>query len=287
MSQDPVLNQKKTINCRGKIMDLSVPRIMGILNATPDSFFDGGKYDDTERALERAGRMLEEGADILDIGGVSTRPGAEPADTEEELIRVIPVIRKIRTAFPGAVISVDTYRAEVARLAVENGADMVNDISGGEMDEQMFTTVSRLRVPYVLLHMQGTPQNMQQNPVYGNVVRDVAAYFSEKITRLNLLGVNDIILDPGYGFGKTVEHNLTLLHYQQVYLHAFHLPVLAGLSRKSMIRKITGASPAGAMPGSLALHWQALQNGASLLRVHDVAETLQVVKLYREYQTIP
>lgn len=269
---------KTTINCRGRLLDLSTPRVMGILNLTPDSFFADSRHKITDELLLSCEKMLTDGADILDIGGVSTRPGAEEVGEEEELARVIPAIEAIAKRFPEAILSIDTYRAKVAIEAVGAGAGLVNDISAGRFDAQMYATVAQLQVPYILMHMQGAPATMQQNPQYNNVVLEVLDYLIAEVAKLRALGVNDIVLDPGFGFGKTVEHNFQLLQG----LHALEisgLPILAGLSRKSMICRSLNVKPADALNGTTALNTIALLKGAKILRVHDVKEALECVKL--------
>lgn len=278
-----MLHPATTINCKGRLLDLSEPLVMGILNVTPDSFFDGGRYTGRDEALRRVEQMLREGAAIIDLGGMSSRPGARIISEEEELERVLPVVEAVAARFPEAILSVDTIRARVAREAVEAGAHIVNDISAGRFDEDLFATVAKLQVPYVLMHMRGTPRDMQQNPEYEDVVREVLDFLIEKLGALRAAGVKDVIVDPGFGFGKTVQHNYQLLKN----LHAFRItgcPVLAGISRKSMICKVLGVSPAEALNGTTALHMVALQQGASILRAHDVAEARQVIRLWQEFK---
>ncbi|MDX1913695.1 MAG: dihydropteroate synthase [Saprospiraceae bacterium] len=261
-------------------MDLSRPVVMGILNVTPDSFYDGGRYAASVKYLEQAEKMLEEGAAILDIGGASSRPGAALVSEEEEKRRVIPALEAILKHFPDTVLSVDTWRAAVARAAVESGASIVNDISAGTMDAAMLDTVATLGVPYVLMHMQGTPDTMQQAPRYENVTLELLDFFIRKVEVLRSKGVKDILLDPGFGFGKTVAHNYVLLKELHVFAAVLGLPVLAGISRKSMIWKPLGISPAEALSGTAALHMVALQQGARVLRVHDVKEANEVIQLW-------
>ena len=251
---------------------------MGIINVTPDSFFDGGNYNNIDSALKQAAKHLEEGGDFLDIGGFSSRPGADDVTVEEELQRVIRPIEAIKKAFPNAIVSIDTFRAKVAAEAVAAGADIINDISAGEDDPDMFETVARLQVPYIIMHKKGSPKTMQQNPAYGNVVVEVAKYLSERVGKLNELGVNDIIIDPGFGFGKTVEHNYELLK-ELGHFKMFDIPLLVGFSRKSMINKILGTKPENALNGTTVLNTLALQKGAHILRVHDVKEAVEAVKL--------
>jgi len=257
----------------------STPLIMGILNVTPDSFFDGGKYVEKSHWLEQAKKMIDEGADIIDIGACSTRPGAPQPSETEELDRLIKVIKSVRKAHPQTLISVDTYRAIVAEQAVASGANIINDISGGTLDAKMFETVAKLNVPYVLMHIQGNPQTMQENPVYSDVVKEVLAFFEENLKKLNALGVKQVILDPGFGFGKTLEHNYELLKNLEK-LQAFNLPVLAGLSRKSMINKLLNISSKESINGTSILNTIAVQNGAKILRVHDVKEAVEVVQIH-------
>lgn len=261
-------------------MDLSEPRVMGIINVSPDSFYAGSKYREENTALQAAEKMISAGADILDIGGMSSRPGAAIIHLDDELERVLPPIKAIVRHFPEAIISIDTVRGEVARQAIAEGAAIVNDISAGKFDRQMFETVARLDVPYILMHMQGEPANMQANPTYTDVVRDILDFFIEKVGQLRALGVKDIILDPGFGFGKTVAHNYDLLNRMDAF-KVMDLPVLAGLSRKSMICKALEVDPAGALNGTTALHMAALLNGAEILRVHDVKEAKECIKLYQ------
>ena len=270
-----------TLNCKGQLLDLSRPVVMGILNITPDSFFDGGKYPDEASILQQAENMLREGASILDIGGASSRPGAAEVSESEEMLRILPAIEAIQKNFPNAIVSVDPWRAKVADAAVQAGASIVNDISAGNLDPKMIATVDELGVPYILMHMQGAPDTMQQKPHYEDVVTEVLDFFIKKIEVLHGLGVKDIVLDPGFGFGKTVEHNYTLLKNLHVFQNVLGLPVLAGLSRKSMICKPLGIKPAGALNGTTALHMVALQQGASILRVHDVREAMEVIKLWQ------
>lgn len=258
---------------------------MGILNVTPDSFFDGGHYNEADELLARAEKHLNEGADILDIGAVSTRPKAEEVSESEELSRLIPAVEMLRRKFPEAILSVDTFRSVVARKAIETGADMINDISGGTMDDHMFETIAELQVPYVLMHIQGTPQTMQENPTYTNVVQEVFDALLEKKTRLQNLGVHDIIIDPGFGFGKNVEHNFALLAHLERF-EILNCPILVGVSRKSMINRVLGTKPENALNGTTALNTLALERGASILRVHDVKEAVECVKLVEALNAI-
>ncbi|MCX6230029.1 MAG: dihydropteroate synthase [Bacteroidetes bacterium] len=252
--------------------------VMGILNITDDSFYDGGQHVTVTAALKHCAKMLDEGAAIIDIGASSTRPGAQLMSATEEAVKLLPVITAIRNEFPEAIISVDTYHASVAEMAVDNGAGIINDISGGEFDPGMFTTIARLKVPYVLMHIKGRPENMQQNPVYNNLMQEVMLYFSEKVNQLRALGVNDIIIDPGFGFGKTTEHNYELLQKLEVF-SMLELPVLVGFSRKSMINKVLKCKPEDALNGTTVLNTIALLKGANILRVHDVKEAVEAIKI--------
>jgi dihydropteroate synthase len=265
--------------CAGLSLDLSRPVIMGILNLTPDSFYDGGKFNSVENALLHAEKMVAEGAKIIDIGAVSTRPGAHQVSAEEEWSRMEAIIPLIKTNFPGIVLSVDTYRSEIAKKAIQAGAHIINDISGGTLDEKMFETVAELNVPYVLMHIKGTPETMQQNPEYENVVEEVKHFFEERIAKLHALGVKQIILDPGFGFGKTLEHNYQLLNSLDVFVEMGY-PVLAGLSRKSMITKLYGGEKKEALTGTIEVNKIALQKGAKILRVHDVKEAMELITNY-------
>lgn len=270
------------INIRGRLLDLARPRVMGIINVTEDSFYRGSRYTGEGEILEAAGRMLEEGADILDIGGCSTRPGAAEVPEEKEKESVCRATELILSRYPEAVVSVDTYRSAVAEAAVVNsGAALINDISGGEMDAGMFPLVIRLNVPYIMMHMQGTPQTMQQNPRYDDVVTDIILWFGDRIAKLHEAGVRDIIIDPGFGFGKTAAHNFEMLRRLSEF-RVSGLPLMAGLSRKSMVWKTLNVTPDGALTGTAALNMVALMNGASLLRVHDVREAREVITLFEK-----
>jgi len=258
---------------------LDEPKVMGILNLTPDSFYDGGKHQPST-FLQQVEKMINEGADIIDVGGMSSRPGAEIVSIDQELNRVIEPIQAIRKAFPDVFISIDTVHSKVAKLAVKNGADIVNDISAGNIDAKMISTVGKLNVPYILMHMQGQPSNMQQQPQYKNVTLDVLDFLLDKVKSCRTAGIKDIIIDPGFGFGKTVEHNYTLLQHLRD-LDMIELPVLVGLSRKSMISKLLDIKVEDTLNATSALHIIALQNGANILRVHDVKEANQCIKLWQ------
>jgi len=274
------IKRKNTINVGGELLDLSIPCIMGIINVTPDSFYDGDTLQSEYDMLERVEQMVAEGAVIIDVGSVSTRPGAEPVSTKEELERLIPAVKAIRKHFPEVIISIDTYRSWVAiRVLEEIGPVIVNDISGGSLDAHMFETIGKLQVPYILTHIQGTPQNMQANPVYKDVVRDVSAELSESVRKLTRLGVNDILIDPGFGFGKTMFHNYQLLNRLDSF-KVFQLPVVVGVSRKSMIWKVLETTPEEALNGTTVLNTMALLGGADILRVHDVKPAVDALRLF-------
>lgn len=274
-----MLNPLTHITCKGKTISLEKPIVMGILNVTPDSFFDGGKYEKENAILKQAEKMLEEGSAILDIGAMSSRPGSKEISEKEELQRLLPAINTILKKFPEAILSIDTYRSEVAKKVIGSGAAIINDISGGQLDDKMFKTVGKLQVPYILMHMKGNPQNMQQSPDYEDVTLEIFDWFTLRINELKAAGVKEIILDPGFGFGKTVAHNYELL--QKLHVFAIHnLPVLAGISRKSMIYKVLENSAQEALTGTSVLHLVALNQGAKILRVHDVKEAKEVIKLW-------
>jgi dihydropteroate synthase len=280
MQDNATLNTRKTLNFRGRLVDLRIPRVMGILNVTPDSFYYGSRVSPND-AVEVAGTMLREGADFIDIGGYSSRPGAADIALEEEISRTVPVIKALKKAFPNALISVDTFRSEVARQTLEAGADFINDISGGSLDAKMFKVVAQANVPYVLMHMRGTPQTMKQLTNYSDLLHDVTQYFYEKVDAAHQAGVQDILLDPGFGFAKTAQQSYHLLrHLNQ--LQIFGLPLVAGLSRKSMIWNTLQIAPDEALNGTTALNMIALQQGATILRVHDVVEARQCIELHRQ-----
>ena len=268
-----------TLNLRGKLYSLCEPKIMGILNVTPDSFYAESRTSDEEHIAARVQQLMDDGADMIDIGGYSSRSGADDVSPEEEMNRLRLGLRVVRRLYPEVPISVDTFRADVARMCVEEeGADIINDISGGMMDRQMFRTVARLGVPYILMHMQGTPDTMQQSPHYDNLRREVMLYFAERIDRLCQMGVKDIIVDPGFGFGKTLEHNYELFHHLDDF-NLFNLPLLVGISRKSMIYKLLGGTPQTSLNGTTVLNTIALMKGAHILRVHDVKEAVEAKRI--------
>lgn len=278
MAKDTFFKQTQTINVGGKLLDLTQPKVMGIVNLTPDSFYTGSRFTTETEVMNQAQKMLLEGADILDLGAYSTRPGASDVPAEEEEKRLLPAIKAIKSDFPDAIISVDTFRANIARLAIVAGADMINDVSGGEYDAQMFATIADLQVPYILMHNRGTAQTMHQLNHYNSLMGDIIMYFSTKINHLRALGVNDIVLDPGFGFAKNIDQNFELLK-QLKQLEILELPVLAGLSRKSMIWKSLNVTSDNALNGTSILNTIALQKGAKILRVHDVKEAVECVKL--------
>lgn len=274
----------KYININGQLMDLSHPQVMGILNVTPDSFYAQSRQQTEEGILSRVHQILEEGGNIIDIGAYSSRSNADHISTEEETKRLRHALNLIIREYPQAVLSVDTFRADIARMCVEEyGVAIINDISAGNMDAQMFSTIARLGVPYILMHMQGTPQNMQQHPHYEHIVQEVLYYFSEKVQQLRDLGAKDLILDPGFGFGKTLEHNYELLNQLEEF-QIFNLPLLVGVSRKSMIYKLLGGGPEDALNGITAIHAISLQKGANILRVHDVKAATEVVRIMAAMQ---
>jgi dihydropteroate synthase len=272
-----------TLNCKGKIINLEMPVVMGIINATPDSFYEGHLPFTDDRILALAQKMIDDGAAILDIGGQSTRPGSERISAVEEIKRMIPVLKNIRSAFPNILISADTYHSSVARAAVQEGADIINDISAGEMDREMITTVASLNVPYILMHMKGTPETMHKEPKYDDVVKEVLDFFISKIAACKQAGIKDVIIDPGFGFGKTHSHNFKLLRELRVF-EILEKPILAGLSRKGTVYKTLNVTAKEALNGSTVLHTLALQNGASILRVHDVKEAKEVITLMNAYK---
>jgi dihydropteroate synthase len=273
----------KEYSVKGKIITFGEPLVMGIVNITPDSFYDGGKYGTDQDVLNDVEEKVKQGAQIIDIGAASSRPGAKEIDTETEWQRLYPALSRIRNNFPAIWISVDTWRAEIAKRAAAEGADIVNDIGGGTLDPEMFHTIAKLHLPYVLMHIQGDPQTMQINPSYASVVTDIKRIFLEKIKMLEQIGHRQIIIDPGFGFGKDLEHNYSLLKHLEEFAELGY-PVLAGLSRKGMINKVIGTNPVTALNGTTVLNTIALLNGASILRVHDVAEAKQAIRLVKYYQ---
>ncbi len=275
----------RPVNCAGRQLDFQSPRIMGVLNLSPDSFYDGGKFQQEKIRVKKVEQMLQDGADIIDIGAVSTQPGAKEVSLEDETNRIVWPLQRLAKLFPDAIFSIDTWRSEVARECVLNGAHIINDISGGNFDEKMFETVAELKVPYILMHIHGTPENMQSEPIDVNIINTIHDFFKEKVSKLSSFGIEDIILDPGFGFGKTLKCNYTILKNLEK-LRIDDLPLLGGISRKSMINKVINSSPSDALNGTTALNTIALMNGANLLRVHDVkeaAEAIQIVEFYTHF----
>lgn len=267
-----------TINCNGRLLDLTVPKVMGILNCTPNSFFDGGKYASQNELLKQVEKMLAEGAAIIDIGAYSSQPQADFVSEAQELERLMTTLIMVRKHFPDAILSIDTFRAEVARISIENGADIINDIAAGKLDEKMLPVVGHYKVPYIMMHMQGTPQTMQQFTNYDDILHEMIYYFSERVASAREQGITDIIIDPGFGFSKTIEQNYHILNNLHL-LKILELPVLSALSRKSMIYKMLNTAPDMALNGTTVLNTVSLQNGAHLLRVHDVKEAVECIKL--------
>lgn len=267
------------INCKGTLVDLSVPKVMGILNCTPDSFFDGGSYKNESDFLKQAEKLLADGADFIDIGAYSSKPNADFVSEEEEVARMVPVVELVLKHFPDTLISVDTFRAAVAKAAVESGAALVNDIAAGMLDDKMLETVGKLKVPYIMMHMRGTPQTMVKLTQYDDIVQEMLQYFGERIDAARHFGIDDIIVDPGFGFAKTLAQNYEVLNKMELF-QMTGLPILAGMSRKSMIYKLLGTTPHEALNGTTVLNTLALSKGATILRVHDVKEAVETVKIY-------
>lgn len=270
-----------TINCKGQLIDLSQPKVMGILNITPNSFFDGGRYSSEEEILVKVEKMLTEGATFIDIGAYSSKPSAEFVSEEEELNRIVPVVQLLVKHFPKILISIDTFRSKVASACIENGAAIINDISAGNLDDKMLEVVADYQVPYIMMHMRGTPQTMQSMTTYEDIVKEMLFYFSEKIAQARSLGINDLIVDPGFGFAKTIEQNYEVMQKLSLF-HNFALPVLVGISRKSMIHKTLAIGADEALNGTTFLNTIALTKGAQILRVHDVKEAVECVKLFEK-----
>ena len=266
------------INCNGNLIDLSIPKVMGILNVTPNSFYDGGKHREINSIIHQVDKMLSEGADFIDIGAYSSKPSAEFVSEEEEIKRLVPIVKSLVETFPNIVLSVDTFRAQVAKASVENGVAMVNDIAAGLLDDKMLETVAELKVPYIMMHMRGNPQTMQSLTDYKDIVKEMIFYFSERIQKARSFGISDIVIDPGFGFAKTLEQNYEVLNKMELF-SILELPLLAGVSRKSMIYKVLESSPQEALNGTSVLNTIALQKGAKILRVHDVKEAVECIKL--------
>ena len=273
-----------TLNCQGHLLDLTVPKVMGILNVTPDSFYDGGRYTSLSDTLKQAERLLKEGATFLDIGGYSSKPHAAEVSLEEELQRVLPVVKAIRKSFPSALLSIDTFRSAVAQAVLDEGVAMVNDISAGA-DEQMYQIVAAFHVPYVMMHMRGTPQTMTNLTQYENLLQEIGYYFADKINQVKAAGISDYLIDPGFGFAKTIDQNFELLNHLE-HFHCLNAPLLIGVSRKSMIYKTLQSTPDLAVNGSTFLHAIALSKGAKILRVHDVKEAVECITLHQKLQQV-
>lgn len=267
-----------TINCKGTLIDLSTPKVMGILNITPDSFYDGGRYKNDASILNQVENMLSEGATFIDVGAYSSRPGANHVSEAEELKRIIPIVELLIKQFPSINLSIDTFRSNIAKECINAGAAIINDISGGKLDKKMLETVGKLGVPYVMMHMKGTPQNMQQNTAYNDLIKEIIYYFSERVAEARSHKINDIIIDPGFGFSKTLEQNYSLLNHLEL-LNMLEQPMLVGVSRKSMIYKLLDTNPNEALNGTTSLNTIALLKGAKILRVHDVNEAMECIKL--------
>jgi dihydropteroate synthase len=283
VAKDTFFRKKVTLNAGGKLIDLSTPKVMGIINITPDSFYSNSRKPVVEEALAKAEKMLADGAAVLDFGAYSSRPGAEDISVTEESDRLLPVVEAIVKSFPDAVLSIDTFRAQVAEAAIKAGAHIINDIAGGMLDIDMFNTVARLQVPYILMHMKGTPQNMTQMAQYDDVFDEVLDYFVSKYQQLKQLGVHDVIIDPGFGFAKKQEHNYTLMRRMQEF-NILGLPLLTGISRKKMIYGLLGGTATDALNGTTVLNTIALSKGANILRVHDVKEAVEAVKIWENCQ---
>ncbi|EJL65176.1 dihydropteroate synthase [Flavobacterium sp. CF136] len=267
------------INCKGQLIDLSIPKVMGILNVTPNSFFDGGKYKNEDEIILQVDKMLFDGATFVDIGAYSSKPSAEFVSEQEEIDRIVPVIELILKHFPKTLLSIDTFRAEVAKISIENGAAIINDISAGELDEKMFAVIAQYNVPYIMMHMRGNPQTMLSLTHYDDIIKEILLYFSEKVKKARSLGINDLILDPGFGFAKTTDQNYEVLQKMELF-NLLELPLLAGVSRKSMIYKTLNNTPQEALNGTTVLNTIALTKGAKILRVHDVKEAMECVTLF-------
>lgn len=270
-----------TINCKGQLIDFSTPKVMGILNVTPDSFFDGGRYNNELEVLKRVEKMLTDGATFIDVGGYSSKPNAQEVTVQEEISRTVPVVASILAHFPEVLLSIDTFRSEVAQLCLDQGAALVNDISAGHLDPIMFQVVAKYHVPYIMMHMKGTPQTMTSLAKYDDLVKESLYYFSERIAMARSFGISDIVVDPGFGFAKTVDQNFELLHHLELF-KSLDLPILVGVSRKSMIHKTLAIHPDNALNGTTVLHTLALSKGASILRVHDVKEAVECITLWKK-----
>ena len=275
------MHKKMTINCKGNLIDCNIPKVMGILNVTPNSFFDGGKHSDAEAILFQVEKMLQEGTTFIDVGGYSSKPNAEFVSEQEELNRVLPIVQLILNRFPETLLSIDTFRSSVAKACLENGAAMINDISAGKLDDKMLETIANFQVPYCMMHLRGTPETMQTLTNYDAIVKEMLFYFSERVAVARALGINDLILDPGFGFAKTTEQNFEVLQKLELF-QTFELPILVGFSRKSMIYKTLNSNALEALNGTTVLNTLALSKGAKILRVHDVKEAVECVKLFEK-----
>jgi dihydropteroate synthase len=275
------ITKQMLINCKGQLIDLSIPKVMGILNVTPNSFFDGGKYKNEAEIIAQVDKMLSEGATFIDIGAYSSKPSAEFVTETEEIERIVPVIELILKHFPKALLSIDTFRAEVAKASIESGAAIINDIAAGELDDKMFDVIAEYNVPYIMMHMRGNPQTMQTLTQYDDIVKEMLFYFSEKVKKARSFGINDLILDPGFGFAKTTDQNYEVLQKMELF-NLLELPILTGVSRKSMIYKTLGNSAQEALNGTTILNTIALTKGAKILRVHDVKEAMECVTLFKK-----
>lgn len=277
--KDTLFSRNHSMKIKGQLIDFSVPKVMGVLNVTPDSFYDGGRYTAEKKIASKVEKMILEGADFIDVGAYSSRPGAAIISYKEEVRRLSETINVLKSRFPAIIISIDTFRSGIARKMVEEyEADMINDISAGDMDKEMFSTIADLQIPYVMMHMQGTPQTMQKNPKYENIVKDIITVFAGKVEELKLLGVDDVILDPGFGFGKTLDHNYKLMNGLGLFA-VLNKPIMVGVSRKSMIGKLLGCTPDEALNGTVVLNTVALMKGIDILRVHDVKEAIEAIKI--------
>ena len=269
------------MNCKGQLIDLSAPKVMGILNITPNSFFDGGKYKNESELLERVKKMLNEGADFIDVGAYSSKPNAEFVSEKEEISRIFPVVNLLQKHFPEIILSIDTFRAGVAKACIENGAAIINDISAGKLDYKMLETIAKYQVPYIMMHMKGTPQTMQTFTHYEDIIKEMLFYFSERIATARALGINDLIVDPGFGFAKTLEQNYEVMKKMELF-QMLELPLLVGISRKSMIYKAFDSTAENALNGTTVLNTIALSKGAKILRVHDVKEAVECIRLFNK-----
>lgn len=272
-----------TINCKGVLVDLSRPKVMGILNVTPNSFFDGGKYLNESAIVEQVQKMLVEGAAFIDVGAYSSKPNAEYVSEEEELRRLIPIVQLLVSEFPEILLSIDTFRSPIAEQAIQAGASIINDISAGNLDQKMLHTVAQLQVPYIMMHMKGTPKTMQDLAIYDDIMKEMLLYFAQKISEARSFGINDLIVDPGYGFAKTRAQNFEVLQKSELF-QFLEVPILAGLSRKSMIYKTLNSSPQEALNGTTVLNTLALSKGANILRVHDVKEAMETIRLWEAFE---